>query len=148
MYLVNTTRSSAAIIDSMAVLVATMQQPQTLASLGSTAVVPTPVEDDTWTTGDSYQIYNLLSLNLKRWRPVGGDETAASQPCGGWVFNRRDRGSEWRQRGASICRQRGVCNVLVNCVVNAAPRHVEEGRAGYSELSDGVRSRVSRCSRR
>ena len=51
---VNTTRSSQALIDSMTGTTATMQQPQTTASLiKSTAAVPAPVEDDTWATGDT-----------------------------------------------------------------------------------------------
>ena len=37
-------------------------------------------------------IDSLLSVNLKRWRSAGSDETPASQPCGGWVFDGVDRG--------------------------------------------------------
>ena len=130
MLMVNTTRNSQALVDSVAGQLATMQQPQTLASLGSTAVVPNPVEDDTWANGDNYSLYTLLSLNLKRWRPVGGDETAGSQPCGGWVFTASI--ADPSGTGASVYLHgcTSTCNVLVNCVVNGRTHATSEAGRG------------------
>jgi len=84
---VNTTRSSQAMIASLAAPVATLSQPFTIASLATTAVAPNPVEVDTWAVGDSLTIYFPCGLNLKEWNPIGGDETAAAQPTAGWVFD-------------------------------------------------------------
>ena len=79
----NVTRASYAFIDSMAVLVATMQQPCTTASL-TTIGLPAGVIDDTWATGDHLQTYTLPSVNLKRWTPVCAD-VAPGGASVGWV---------------------------------------------------------------
>ena len=89
MWVVNTSRgNSAAYIDSMSGSTATMQQPQTAASYNppTSGSTPNPAEDNTWTTGDTLNIYAVpLSVNLKLWRPSGGDVTAGGQPSCGWV---------------------------------------------------------------
>jgi hypothetical protein len=131
MLLVNTGKGSQALIDSVSASTATMQQPQTTVSLASTAVVPAPVEDDTWATSDLAQLYTLVTLNLKRWRPVGGDETAASQPCGGWVFTVTI--ADPSGTGASVYLHgcTSAANVLVNCVVQGRPHISDEGGRGF-----------------
>jgi hypothetical protein len=77
---------SYAFIDSMSGQTATMQQPLSAASFNAPATVPTPAEDNSWTTGDTLTIYNLPNLtNLKMWRPTCGDLSSGGQASAGWV---------------------------------------------------------------
>lgn len=134
MLAVNTTRGSQAIVDSVGATVV-MQQPQTTASLTSTATVPAPVEDDTWTTGDSVSFYTLANTNLKRWCPVGGDDTAAAQPSSGWVFYSSI--ADPSGSGASVYPHgcNSACNVLTNCVINSRTHVTADcGRGGAAYL--------------
>ena len=78
-YVFNSTRNSYAYIDSMAVAVATMQQPMTAACLTTVQALPTPAADDTWATGDTLVIYTPPLCNLKRWRGVSTDFVGAAQ---------------------------------------------------------------------
>ena len=82
---VNTTLGSQAIVDSVGVTTV-MQQPQTTASLVSTATRPSPVEDNGWSTGNMVQLYTLPNCNIRLWRPVGSDGLVLTQPSGGWTF--------------------------------------------------------------
>jgi hypothetical protein len=63
-----------------------MQQPLTAAST-TTVGNPLAASDATWATGDTLTILSLVSVNLKLWRPQGGDFTssAATSGCVGWV---------------------------------------------------------------
>jgi hypothetical protein len=119
MLAVNTTRSSQAIVDSISGTTATMQQPQTTASLTPTTGLPAPVEDNTWTTGDTIQLYSLLNVNLKQWSVFGGDLTSGGKPTSSWIFyasindSSTNDTSQWQNACAAA-----AC-VLVNSVVNS-----------------------------
>ena len=129
--IVNTTTGSQAIVDSVGASTV-MQQPQTTASITTTSTVPSPVEDDTWTTGNTVQLYTIQNTNLKRWRPVGTDETSGSKPSGGWVFyaNIADTStsvaSQFQQGNAA------PCTALVNCVVSTRLSISGEGGRGQA----------------
>jgi hypothetical protein len=81
----NSTRGSYAFIDSMSGSTATMQQPIPSTVLAPPTSLPTPSEDNTWTTGDTLATFTCPSCNLKMWRPISGDLTSGGQPSGGWV---------------------------------------------------------------
>jgi hypothetical protein len=83
--IVNTTRSSAAFIVSVASGVATMSQPIPLATL-TTPGVPAWSEDNTWTVGDSITIYTLPLVNLKQWELRGADTASGNNGCAAAVF--------------------------------------------------------------
>jgi hypothetical protein len=130
---VNTTRSSQAFIDSVGATTI-MQQPQTTASL-TTITVPVPIEDNAWATSNTVQLYSLLSLNLKRWRPVGGDETAGGVPSSGWVFyvdivDISGASTASAYLFGSAC----TSNVLVNCIIGTRLHVSAEGGRGFSGL--------------
>ena len=80
----NSTRGSYAFIDSMSGSTASIQQPYKSAALTTPASGNNPVTDDTWATGDTLVVYSLPTINLKQWRPVGGDFSSISQSVG-WV---------------------------------------------------------------
>lgn len=82
----NTTRNSYAFVDSVAGGTAKVTQPHTAASTTTTTTLPAPAVDNDWAAGDNIQPLTLLSLNVKRWAPVGGDLTAGNQPCAGWII--------------------------------------------------------------
>jgi hypothetical protein len=82
--IVNTTRSSAAFIVSVAAGVATMTQPLPL-SLLTTPAAAGWSEDNTWAVGDSITIYTLPLANLKQWEIRGGDLATGNGGCGAWV---------------------------------------------------------------
>lgn len=128
----NAGRLSQSLIDSMSGATATMQQPQTTASVTSTAAVPAPVEDNGWTTGDTLTTYTLLSANLKRWQPTGGDMTAALQPSGGWVFYTNVVDPSGLVPGVSPYQMggRATATVYVNCVINGRVSATTEGGRG------------------
>ena len=136
MLAVNSTRSSQAIVDSVGATVV-MQQPQTTASLLNTAILPAPVSDDSWTTGDSVQFYVLSRCNLKRWRPMGGDETSALQPCGGSVFEASITDTSGNDNSQYLHGNASACNVLVNCVVNCRTAFSSEAGRGQGLYSVG-----------
>jgi hypothetical protein len=127
MFAVNNTRNSQAFIDSVGATVV-MQQPQTTASINTTAVSPAPVEDDTWTTGDSVSFYTLQSTNLKMWRPIGGDETPGAKPCGGVGVQRFHRRSERRSYGPLHSRQRSCVQRTCKLPSQSAMRRIEHMR--------------------
>jgi hypothetical protein len=82
----NTTSALAgwAFVDSVAGGNATMGQPianTTIATVG----IPTTTADNAWANTDTYQAYTLPKVNLKEWRPSGGDLTGGA--CLGWVQN-------------------------------------------------------------
>lgn len=83
----NVTRNSYAFIDSMSGSTATVSQPIPASTL-TTPGTPTLAVDNTWTTGDTLSTFTLPDVNLKEWRPVGGDVGeggAASAYTAGWV---------------------------------------------------------------
>lgn len=116
MLAINNTRGSQAIVDSVGATVV-MQQPLTTASVMSTAVVPAPVEDDTWASGDSVSFFSLQNVNLKLWRPLGCDETPGGQPSGGWVFNASIADTSGNGTAAYLFSNASNVSVLVSCVV-------------------------------
>jgi hypothetical protein len=59
-----------------------MSQPIPAATI-TTIAVPALIEDNTWTTGDSFVVYTRPAVNLKGWRPSGGDATITGG--GAWV---------------------------------------------------------------
>jgi hypothetical protein len=73
----NATKDSYAFIDSVTGTTWVMTQPFTGASLTtlSSGYGTSPIEDDTWSTTDSYQRMSVPLLNLKVLSPVGGDTT-------------------------------------------------------------------------
>lgn len=78
---------SCAFIDSMVDAgTAKMEQPLTDASFNfPTNTTPAGVEVNSWTTGDSLNIYTENATNLKAWNPVAGDVSDAGTFSGGWV---------------------------------------------------------------
>lgn len=89
-FVCNATRSnSCAFVDSIAGGVATMQQPLSAASyVIPTTGLPVITEDNTWTTGDTINVYNLPPLiNLEAWRPKGSDITSGGVYPYGWIQN-------------------------------------------------------------
>lgn len=84
----NTTSALAgwAFVDAIAGGNATMSQPIANSTI-QTVGVPTLVEDNGWSSTDTYQAYTLPQVNLKSWRPRGGDESSSSIAGGGWVQN-------------------------------------------------------------
>ncbi len=85
----NVTRSSYAFIDSMVSTTATMSQPIQATFITTPQALSTAsnMEDNTWTTGDHLTLYTCCTLNLKNWRPTGGDQVSAgvTTACVGWV---------------------------------------------------------------
>jgi len=75
-YVFNSTRGSYAFVTSVAGGVATMTQPLP-SSLVTTIHNPTAslAIDDTWTTGDTYQVFTLPTVNLKQFEVEGWDVT-------------------------------------------------------------------------
>lgn len=118
---------SQALVDSVGATVV-MQQPQTTASLDNLNGVPAPVEDDTWASTNSCSFYTLLSLNVKRWQPVGGDASSAGHPCGGWIFSASITDSSGTGASTFPFGNTSLVNVLVNCVV--APKLLISNQGG------------------
>jgi hypothetical protein len=116
----NSTRNSYAFIDSLALGVATMQQPQAAAALTTPAVAPAPVEDNGWTAGDNLQLNTLLSVNLVRWSPVATDTG-----CAGWTqwLELADSGA-----GSSF-------SLLTQCPTNALSLCKLDARSNVSSLN-------------
>jgi hypothetical protein len=77
--------ASYAFVDSMAGTTATMQQPLSAASYTTVAVAPAATENNAWATGDVMKAWALPTVNLKEWRPSGGDVTNAGVPSVGWI---------------------------------------------------------------
>jgi hypothetical protein len=79
--------NSCAMIDSMVDAgVAIMDQPFTNASYSMPATgLPAAVENNSWTTGDSVNVFTENLTNLKSWNPMGTDVTDAGVFSGGWV---------------------------------------------------------------
>lgn len=117
--LFNQTRNSYAFIDAMAGAVATVQQPIAAAGL-TTPNVPAPVEDNTWTTGDTFIVYDCPLLNLGLWSPVAIDENVgASKASIGWVQFARIADSSGTIASIYGHVNRAVANVLSCCRVDA-----------------------------
>jgi hypothetical protein len=134
----NVTRGSWAFIDSMAVLVATMQQPLTAASVTAPGPAnPVAVPDNTWATGDHLQTYTLPTTNLKRFCPVGSDVSAAAgnPGCVGWVGFVIIADSSAATLSAYIHVGRCATNVLSLCLVaTRLSLSSEGGRGNFASL--------------
>lgn len=74
-----------AFVDSVAGGNATMSQPLANSTITTTTANPTLTEDNAWANTDTYQAYTLPLCNLKRWRPISSDYSAATQPNAGYV---------------------------------------------------------------
>jgi hypothetical protein len=111
----NSTRGSYAFVDGTTSPFA-MTQPLS-STLLSTVGVPTLAEDNTWTTGDTFQAYTLPKCNLKAWRPRGGD-ASASVVGGGWVqfVEIADSSGTGASEYPHLC-DSGV-NVLSSCLID------------------------------
>jgi hypothetical protein len=81
--LFNSTRNSYAFVDTIADGEMVMTQPISAALL-TTPTSPALAEDNSWATGDTMQAYTLPSVNLKQWRPEGGDVVGSAFSVG-WV---------------------------------------------------------------
>jgi hypothetical protein len=126
----NHSPNSQAIIDSVSGQTATMQTPQTTASLTNTATLIAPAEDLTWTTGDSMTVYTLLNTNAKRWRPVGGDISSGLRLSGGYVQYASIADTSASNVGSYEHNCASATNVLVNCVINSGLTLGNEGGKG------------------
>jgi hypothetical protein len=114
----NSTRNSYAFVDSMAVAVATMQQPIAAAGL-TTPNVPAPVEDNTWATGDTLTVFDCPLLNLSLWSPLSADENVgATKASVGWVQFARIADSTGVNGSVYGHYSRCVANVLSACRVD------------------------------
>jgi hypothetical protein len=127
---VNNTRSSQAIIDSVSGQTATMQSPITTASLTNTAVVPAPVEDLTWATTDSMTVYTLLATNVKTWRPRGQDLNSSSQPSGAYIMYASVNDNSNSNVGIIEIGNTAAVTAYINCVINARPGLTNQGGRG------------------
>lgn len=66
--------------------IAKMEQPFTDASFNlPTNALPGAVEVNSWTPGDTVNIYSENATSLKAWNPVAGDVSDAGMFSGGWV---------------------------------------------------------------
>ena len=81
--LFNSTRNSYAFVDTIADGEMVITQPISAALL-TTPTSPALAEDNSWATGDTMQAYTLPSVNLKQWRPEGGDVVGSAFSVG-WV---------------------------------------------------------------
>jgi hypothetical protein len=114
----NTTRSSYAFVDLMTGSTATMTQPLTAASL-TTPNVPGPVEDDTWATGDTLEVFDCPLCNLTLWSPVAVDENVgATKASVGWVQFARIADSSGANASIFGMGSRCVANVLSSCRID------------------------------
>jgi hypothetical protein len=83
---VNNATGSSSFIETLAGPVATLAQPLVNQSFPADAsLFPTPVEDDTWATGQSVSVYNLPMLNLQFVAPRGGDNTPTDTRGLTWI---------------------------------------------------------------
>ncbi len=81
----NVTRSSYAFIDSIVSNTGAMSRPIPSSVITTITNIPALASDDTWTTGDHLTLYTLTSLNVKVWRPQGGDITSGGVASGSWI---------------------------------------------------------------
>jgi hypothetical protein len=133
--IVNTTRGSQAIVDSVGATTV-MQTPQTTATLTNTAVIPSPVEDITpgWQTGNTVQLYTLQNSNLQRWTPVGANLTTGGAPTSGWIFYANVADTSGSNASAFFFDNTGAVSVLVNSVVNPRLHIATAGGRGFVGL--------------
>jgi hypothetical protein len=133
--IVNNTRSSQAIIDSVSGQTATMQSPLTTASVTNTTSLPSPTEDLTWASGDAMTVYTLLNSNIKHWSPVGADSLAGNVVGGAWIFYASFNDTSGANTSTYGWRQASAWNSIVNCVVNTRLHiSVEAGRTSTPYL--------------
>ena len=116
--LYNSARSSYAFVDSVAGGNATMQQPQTSASITTTTAIPAPAVDNDWVADDTIEAFTCPLLNLKRWSPVGSDLTSGAQPCSGWVLFARIYDPSGSAASAFNFFNQAAINVLSCCQVD------------------------------
>lgn len=74
----NVTKDSYAWIDVVAGTTWTMTQPFTATSLLNVSASTTPIEDDTWASGDTYQRYSASTLNIVYLQATGGQTNSTS----------------------------------------------------------------------
>ena len=84
--LFNPTRTSYTVVKSVGGGTATCGQPQTSATLMSTATLPAPAVDNDWVAGNLLTPITATPCNLKRFSAKGGDVSAGGQPSGVWVI--------------------------------------------------------------
>jgi hypothetical protein len=114
----NITRSSFAFILAMSGSTAAVNQPLTIGSYNATGG-GSATEDNTWATGDSIEIVQVPSCNLKLWKPQGSaDATNASQVGFGWVQFVQIADSSTVGESAYTLSSDGVPNILSGCLLN------------------------------
>ncbi len=118
----NQTRNSYAFIDSMNGSTATMQQPLT-ATLLTTIGYPvissnTGGFDNSWTTGDTLIAYQCQAVNLKQWKPIGGDITSGGQICLGWIQFIKIPDTSGTINSVYDHQSEGILNVISACQVD------------------------------
>jgi hypothetical protein len=85
MLVFNSTKGGYAFVASITAGTATMTQPLSTA-LVTTPAIPTLALGTNWATGDTITVYNIPpSINLKAWRPTGGDLSSGGSACVSWV---------------------------------------------------------------
>jgi hypothetical protein len=124
---------SQALVDSVGATTV-MQQPQTIASVTATNVVPSPVEDDTWATGNTVQLYALQNSNLVTWRPRGGNLTSGVAPTAGFVFYANIADTSGSGASAFFHSNSAASNSLVNSVVTSRLEMSTDGGRGQGGL--------------
>lgn len=131
-YVLNQTRNSYAFVD-VGGATPIFSNPQPAATV-TTPGIPTVNEDNTWTTGDTFVVYNLANTNLKLWRPVSGDLGGAANSTAscGWV--------QWADipdtsgAGGSVLlhHNESAVNVLSGCIVRSRCHMGSIGGRGFS----------------
>ena len=84
--LYNVSLPSYAFVDAVSAGNATLASPLTAASIAAPISGGFPVgAQQAWVAGNTIKPLTLLSVNLKEWKPVGGD-VAGGTPCAGWII--------------------------------------------------------------